>query len=328
MPIGTGVAILGSSLLGMGASALGARGANRAAEDNAAVAQGNIEAANQAIYQSLDPAHAARGRGAGIIGEGYQGAADQYGEGLSPYASQAPGMYDYLMQNRNIAAPSQWQAISGSPNEVMSNFYASPDYRFRKQEGLDAVQNSAAAGGAGLFSGNTLRGITDYASNLAAGEFGDYINRQMGIGGLEYGRDVDNYGRSAGLTDTAMTAEDMARNVNYGTGRDITNAYAGVEGARAQDLLGAGRGYAGNLVGNAQIQAQTPYVSPYGGVNNAAQGGIQNYMWAQNAGLTGQQPQYDFQGRPISNKPQPYGPQVGWAPPPKLYGGLPGGGIG
>ena len=32
-------------------------------------------------------------------------------------------------------------------------------------------------------SGNALRGITNYSSNLAAGEYGDYWNRLAGLTG-------------------------------------------------------------------------------------------------------------------------------------------------
>ena len=300
MPIGTGATILGSSLIGAGSSYFGGKKANE-------FTGANIDAANRGIYESLDPAHDYRKRGAGEMIGGIETARGGYSESISPYASKAPGLWGEMLDTRNIGAPQQWQNISGSPDEVMANFYASPDYNFRMKEGLDAVQSSAAAGGAGLYSGNALRGVTDYASNLAAGEFGDYINRQMDIGGLEYGRNVDNYGRTAGVTGAAMDADRDLRNMNYASDRDIGAVGAGVYDARAEDILGAGRAYASNLTGQ-------PYVNPYEGMNNAVQGGIQNYMWADAAGMmdpsggAGTRPQYDFQGRPISYSPQP-GPQ-------------------
>lgn len=362
MAIGTGAAILGSSILGMGASALGARGVNRAAEDNTALATRNIEAANRAAYQGLPQAHEDRLTGAGFMAGGLAGGAERYLDntalqrGQAPYGLNAMRTIDpnfagepNFTRDPNIAGT--WGHLSG-PGAV-ENFYESPDYQFRLKEGLDAVQNSAAARG-GLYSGNTLRGITDYASDLASQEYGKWFGREQGLADRDYGAATSDYGRAADqfagnygraadqfgqnygrdynrwadLANIGNQATMAGAGVQYGSDVGVGQTFADTYGAKAQDIIGAGQTVAGNYAGNAQIQSQTPYVSPWGGVNNAAQGGIQNYMWAQNAGMTGQPTQYDFQGRPISNKPQLTGPQVGWVPPPKLYPGLQGGGIG
>ena len=60
--------------------------------------------------------------------------------------------------------------------ENLDNFRASPDYQFRKNEGVDAMRAAGAAGGLRL-AGSTLRGIGDYSSNLADSEYTDYYNR-------------------------------------------------------------------------------------------------------------------------------------------------------
>ena len=64
-----------------------------------------------------------------------------------------------------------------------SNFFASPDYEFRRTEGERGLENSAAARG-GAFSGNALRALSDYNSNLASGEYGNWWNRQAGLAGI------------------------------------------------------------------------------------------------------------------------------------------------
>ena len=64
-----------------------------------------------------------------------------------------------------------------------SNFFASPDYEFRRTEGGRGIENSAAARG-GAFSGNALRALSDYNSNLASGEYGNWWNRQAGLAGV------------------------------------------------------------------------------------------------------------------------------------------------
>jgi len=72
----------------------------------------------------------------------------------------------------------------GDLADPTNNFYASPDYEFRRSEGLRDTGNMFNMKGGG---GNAMKGITDYASNLASGEFGNWFNRtfaqaQMGQG--------------------------------------------------------------------------------------------------------------------------------------------------
>lgn len=64
-----------------------------------------------------------------------------------------------------------------------SAFYQSPDYEFRRTEGNRGIEQSAAARG-GAFSGNALKALSQYNSNLAAGEFGNWWNRQAGLAGI------------------------------------------------------------------------------------------------------------------------------------------------
>lgn len=60
----------------------------------------------------------------------------------------------------------------------MSKFFTSPDYNFRLNQGMNTLQNSAAARG-GLLSGNAMRAISDYGQNTAASEYGNYWNRMF-----------------------------------------------------------------------------------------------------------------------------------------------------
>lgn len=61
-----------------------------------------------------------------------------------------------------------------------SVFMASPDYEFRRGEGMRGLERSAAARG-GAFSGNALRALNQYNSNLASGEMNNWWNRNMGL---------------------------------------------------------------------------------------------------------------------------------------------------
>ena len=100
-----------------------------------------------------------------------------------------------------------------------SAFFKSPDYQFRMNEGMKTVQNSAAAQG-GLYSGNALRGITEYGQGLAAGEFGNWFNRQGALAGI------------------GQTATSQAGNAAMQTGANVGNLMAMQGDARASGIIG------------------------------------------------------------------------------------------
>lgn len=59
-----------------------------------------------------------------------------------------------------------------------NNFEKDPSYQFRKQEGMDGIESSAAAGG-GLLSGAALKALNGYNSNLASQEYGNAWQRDQ-----------------------------------------------------------------------------------------------------------------------------------------------------
>lgn len=64
-----------------------------------------------------------------------------------------------------------------------NGFEASPDYAFRRNEGLRDIGNYFGARG-GAFSGNALKALTEFNSGLASGEYGNWFNRQSNLAGL------------------------------------------------------------------------------------------------------------------------------------------------
>jgi hypothetical protein len=124
-------------------------------------------------------------------------------------------------------------AASGSSGNQLagpdySAFYQSPDYQFRRSEGLNAVQGSAAAQG-GLYSGNALRAITDYGSGLAASEFGNYVNRQLALAGM------------------GQAATTQAGNAAMTTGTNVSNLLIGQGNARASGIVGQTNAITGGM---------------------------------------------------------------------------------
>lgn len=110
----------------------------------------------------------------------------------------------------------------------MSGFFASPDYNFRRTDGMRDIQQTAAARGS-LGSGNALKALAEFNSNLAAGEFGNWWNRQAGIAG-------------AGQTTGAQLG---AQGANAAS--NIGNSMMAAGDARASGILGVGNSLAGNI---------------------------------------------------------------------------------
>lgn len=140
--------------------------------------------------------------------------------------SMARNLAQYNEQNP------QAQSGPGGGNQLAgpdySAFIQSPDYQFRLGQGLNAVQGSAAAQG-GLYSGNAFRAINDYASGTAAGEFGNYVNRQLALAGM------------------GQTATTQAGNAAMQTGTNIGNLLVGQGNARASGIIGQGNAVAGGI---------------------------------------------------------------------------------
>lgn len=77
--------------------------------------------------------------------------------------------YDYGQEQLN--AFRDW---GKDPNAITSD----PSYQFRRSQGQEALENSAAARG-GALSGNALRAISDYGQESASQEYGNEFNRWM-----------------------------------------------------------------------------------------------------------------------------------------------------
>ncbi len=75
------------------------------------------------------------------------------------------------------------QEGGGAAGPDYSAFFKSPGYDFRFDEGLRAVDRSAAARGQ-LMSGGQMREVQRYGQGLASSEFGNYANRLSALAGI------------------------------------------------------------------------------------------------------------------------------------------------
>jgi len=93
-----------------------------------------------------------------------------------------------------------------SANDVL---FADPGYGFRRDQGLQAMQNSAAARGV-LNTGGTLQDLIDYGGKSASQEYGNAFDRALGTYDENYRNSLNSYITNFG---NALTKY----NTNYGT---------------------------------------------------------------------------------------------------------------
>lgn len=101
------------------------------------------------------------------------------GQFINDTGADIPGL---LRQSQQQSAGQMGGGTPGAAGN-MAGFFTSPDYNFRRSEGQRDIQGTFAARG-GAQSGNALRALSEFNSNLASGEFGNYFNRLTTLAGL------------------------------------------------------------------------------------------------------------------------------------------------
>lgn len=184
----------------------------------------------------------------------------------------------------------------------------SPGYQFRLNQGTEAVNRGAAKSG-NLNSGARLLALQNFGQRLASEEYAneyarqfranqDAFNRNVAGYGLNYQRNQDLYNRGVNeyglgqqrnqdIYNRGLNTFNIQNQQNqdlYGRGQNVLNRYASLAGLGQTSLSqtgAAGQNMANQLSGayqqNALNQAQAANTR-YTGLNNAVQGGIQNYM--------------------------------------------------
>lgn len=111
---------------------------------------------------------------------------------------------------------------------ALANFYKSPDYRVALEQGVSALDNSAASKG-NLLSGGQIKGVMEYGSDLATLKFNNYISRLSQLSGA---------GQSA-----ASGQASVAQNA----GNNAANNYNNIGAAEASGIVGTGNAISGGI---------------------------------------------------------------------------------
>lgn len=213
-------AVVGSAVIGGGASYLAGREQADAARDAARTS------ADAARYQ------------ADIQRDIY----DQTRSDQTPWREAGTGA---LSQLRDLTGPDGELLRSFT----MADFEADPGYAFRQAEGMRAIERSAAARG-GALSGGALRATQRFGQGLASEEYGNAFNRYQT-------NQTNQFNRLASLAGVGQQANAALQQAGAGYANAITgisqadatnqgNAILAAGNARASGYLGVG-----NAIGNA-----------------------------------------------------------------------------
>lgn len=117
---------------------------------------------------------------------------------------------------------------NSTQGQAYQGFQATPGYDFRVNQGVQAVDASAAARG-GLNSGRTMQDLTSFGQGIASQEYGNYMNRL------------------AGLADGGMAAAGGQAGAATNAAAGTSNALAGIGNARAAGAIGVGNAFQGGI---------------------------------------------------------------------------------
>lgn len=166
---------------------------------------------------------------------------------LSPGANYAPiqsKLYDLTGLN---GAQAQQNAFG--------QYVESPEVQFMRQQGEQAAQRAAAAGGQ-LASGRTLADLSKFGQGLAQQGYGDYYNRIRDL----YGTSLGTANNLAGIYGQGGSA---LANITMQGGQQQAN-YAGQRGGMLGDLLSQGAALAAYAYGGGKVGTPGGSGSSYG----------------------------------------------------------------
>lgn len=112
--------------------------------------------------------------------------------------------------------------------EGYGGYTKTPGYDFRLQQGMDALQSSAAARG-GLYSGAAMRDALKFGQDYGTNEYGNYL------------------ARLGARADAGMGAAQMSGEASQQAAAGVSNALGNIGNARAAGAIGVGNAITGGI---------------------------------------------------------------------------------
>lgn len=162
-------------------------------------------------------------------------------------------------------------------------FKADPGYSFRMDEGMKALERSAAARG-GLLSGGAMKGIQRFSQGLASDEYSNAFNRYQ----IERNARLNPLQSLAGAGQTSagqigQAGQAMTSGIGQ-AGQALASGMTGINQNMASNLGNIYTSTAGNLANNAMSAANaraSGYVGQANALNSALSTGLNFYQGQQ-----------------------------------------------
>lgn len=150
-------------------------------------------------------------------------------QNLKPYMDSGTNALGSL----NAALPGLTTPFSAA------QYQKSPGYAFQMSQGIDAVQNSAAAAG-GIHGGNTLKALTQFGQGLANTDYQQSYQNYMG-------QQQQTYGMLSGLANSGQNAAAGLGGISTQIGGQIGSNMIGAGNALAAGQVGSANAMTGGL---------------------------------------------------------------------------------
>lgn len=232
MPIAA--AIAGAAVIGAGASIVSG---NKAASAATKAAQSTNDTNLQIYNQQREDYAPWRSTGVSALGKlaklyGLEGSGSGV-IGQSGIIGGPQNGYGQFLDGQHVADHG-WSIPAANDNRF-ADFYASPDYQFRLNEGIKAIERSKSAAGK-LRSIDATKSIGSWAQGQASSEYGNYVNRLASLAGI--GQQATDSTSQAASNFAANTA-----NANAAAGNARASAYANTGSAINQGVSNIASAY-------------------------------------------------------------------------------------
>ena len=167
--------------------------------------------------------------------------AQQYEQTREDQAPYREAGYNALAEMQRTAGN-----VPGAFKFGAGDYTADPGYAFRLAEGRKALASKARARG-GLVSGQTLKGMQDYAQESASQEFQNAYNRAYTGYGTDVARENQLYNRQAALAGIGQTSTNLTGQFGANYAANAGNLMTSGAAAQAAGQVGAANAITGGV---------------------------------------------------------------------------------
>lgn len=181
-------------------------------------------------------------------------------QNLQPYLSTGSSASSQLSNLTGLNSDNALQSplLAGAqlpPTMTEDQLKQTPGYQFNLSQGLESVQNAAAARGLGN-SGAALKGAANYATGLADSTYQNQFNNYQTLFGDQVTNSTNQFNRLMGLSGLGESAATGLGQAATATGQGIANNYVGYGNAQAGADM-----YDAKQFGNALSNSANSYAS-------------------------------------------------------------------